>query len=128
MLVTKKCKLYPVIENKASIIMKVEAIEIYPKNFKDSIKDITKETIKATNKNTFLEWHKLSTLCEQKAKSRKSIENKVPPMNVAIQHIYNIIKISYYPGFPHISLPSVSKLDPLNLESSAISSKSTKLI
>ena len=101
---------------------------MYPKNFKDYINDITKDIIKATNKNTLREWHKVSTLCEQNAKSRKSIENKVPPIKVAIQHMYNIINMIYWPGFPHINFPSVSKFDPLNFESSAISNNNLKLI
>lgn len=73
------------IEDIDRIIMKVEKTETYPNGFNDSIRVMKTVTIKANVIKIFLEWHNFSILCEQKAKSRKSIEKRTPPMKVAME-------------------------------------------
>lgn len=103
--------------------MKVEVIEMYPKGFKLSITEIPKDTAIATVKNIFLEWQNDSILWEQKAKSKKSTENKIPPINVTIEARERQPMINLCPIFPQSNFPKISKLAPLNLDSSATSNK-----
>ena len=101
-------KLYIVIDSNDNITTNVDITDIYPNGFKLSTKLINNDKTNANAKNFFFEWQNYYISCEQNEKSKKSTENKIPPINVAIEHIYNNITINFYPFFPHSNLPKIS--------------------